>query len=173
MSLSHCNAASKREAFHTLYMEHIFTLPYFIITVQNHAWSTVSTLQMHVEWINESRFDFLWALKPSPTGKTSFPSELFEISKGQRTQFCWKAVSETRVHQACANKENQKWQESLGVKRKQEGPSLVPSESFGLSLWKQNVGDFPGGAVVKDSPASAGNTGSSPGPERSHMPRSN
>ena len=28
---------------------------------------------------------------------------------------------------------------------------------------------FPGGAVVKNPPASAGDTGSSPGPGRSHM----
>ena len=33
-------------------------------------------------------------------------------------------------------------------------------------------GDFPGGAVVKNPPADAGDTGSSPGPGRSHMPRS-
>ena len=32
---------------------------------------------------------------------------------------------------------------------------------------------FPGGAVVKNPPASAGDTGSSPGPGRSHMPQSN
>ena len=32
---------------------------------------------------------------------------------------------------------------------------------------------FPGGAVVKNLPASAGDTGSSPGPGRSHMPWSN
>ena len=32
---------------------------------------------------------------------------------------------------------------------------------------------FPGGAVVKNPPASAGDTGSIPGPGRSHMPRSN
>ena len=32
---------------------------------------------------------------------------------------------------------------------------------------------FPGGAEVKNLPASAGHTGSSPGPGRSHMPRSN
>ena len=32
---------------------------------------------------------------------------------------------------------------------------------------------FPGGAVVKNLPANAGDTGSSPGPGRSHMPRSN
>ena len=33
--------------------------------------------------------------------------------------------------------------------------------------------DFPGGAVVKNPPANAGDTGSSPGPGRFHMPRSN
>ena len=32
---------------------------------------------------------------------------------------------------------------------------------------------FPGGAVVGNPPARAGDTGSSPGPGRSHMPRSN
>ena len=32
--------------------------------------------------------------------------------------------------------------------------------------------DFPGGAVVKNPPANAGDTGSGPGPGRSHMPRS-
>ena len=35
------------------------------------------------------------------------------------------------------------------------------------------VGGFPGGAVVESLPASAGDTGSSPGLGRSHMPRSN
>ena len=33
--------------------------------------------------------------------------------------------------------------------------------------------DFPGGAVVKNPPANAGDTGSSPGPGRSHMSQSN
>ena len=32
---------------------------------------------------------------------------------------------------------------------------------------------FPGGSVVKNPPANAGDTGSSPGQGRSHMPRSN
>ena len=32
---------------------------------------------------------------------------------------------------------------------------------------------FPGGAVVKNLPASAGDMGSGPGPERSHVPQSN
>ena len=33
--------------------------------------------------------------------------------------------------------------------------------------------DFPGGGVVKNPPASAGDTGSSPGPGRSHLLQSN
>ena len=33
--------------------------------------------------------------------------------------------------------------------------------------------DFPGGPVVKNPPSNAGDAGSSPGPGRSHMPRSN
>ena len=36
-----------------------------------------------------------------------------------------------------------------------------------------NCRGVPHGAVVKNPPASAGVTGSSPGPGRSHMPRSN
>ena len=35
------------------------------------------------------------------------------------------------------------------------------------------VGDFPGGTVVKNLPASAGDTGSIPGLGGSHIPRSN
>ena len=34
-------------------------------------------------------------------------------------------------------------------------------------------GDFPVGTEVKNPPANAGDTGSSPGPGRSHMSRSN
>ena len=41
-------------------------------------------------------------------------------------------------------------------------------------LWiKATVKSFPGGALVKNLPASAGDTGSSPGPGRFHMPWSN
>ena len=35
------------------------------------------------------------------------------------------------------------------------------------------IRDFPGSTVVKNLPANAGDTGSSPGLGRSHMPRSN
>ena len=37
---------------------------------------------------------------------------------------------------------------------------------------RKTVG-FPGGTVIKNLPANAGDTGSIPGPGRSHMPRSN
>ena len=38
---------------------------------------------------------------------------------------------------------------------------------------QEQVSGFPGGAVVENLPASAGDTGSSPGLGRSPMPRSN
>ena len=41
-----------------------------------------------------------------------------------------------------------------------------------LMIRKSVVG-FPGGTVVKNLPANAGDTGSSPGPGRSHMLQSN
>ena len=45
-----------------------------------------------------------------------------------------------------------------------------------ITVWrffkKIKTWDFPGGAVVKNPPAKAGDTGSSPGLGRSHMPRS-
>ena len=44
---------------------------------------------------------------------------------------------------------------------------------WSLKKQKHMHGDFPGGAVVGNLPASAGDTGSIPGPCVSHMPRSN
>ena len=45
-------------------------------------------------------------------------------------------------------------------------------KKFNFILYK-NVQGFPGGTVVENLPANAGDTGSSPGLGRSHMPRSN
>ena len=42
-----------------------------------------------------------------------------------------------------------------------------------LNVKMQNYRGFPGGAVVKNLPANAGDTCSSPGLGRSHLPRSN
>ena len=49
--------------------------------------------------------------------------------------------------------------------------SVQESSKCVLSL-RVEVGGFPGGAVVKNLPANAGDTGLSPGLGRSHMPRS-
>ena len=67
----------------------------------------------------------------------------------------------------------------LGLKLKMD-PTLCSSKST-LYIFhntakfpsKKCKRDFPGVAVVKNLPANAGDTGSSPGPGRSHMPRSN
>ena len=45
--------------------------------------------------------------------------------------------------------------------------------SENTSIKNQKQGGFPGGAVVKNPPANAEDTGSSPGPGRSYMPQSN
>ena len=58
------------------------------------------------------------------------------------------------------------------------GAGLIPGQGTEIphALWHGQKTpknrDFPGGAVVKNPPANAGDTGSSPGPGRSHMPRS-
>ena len=61
-------------------------------------------------------------------------------------------------------------------KKKRIRQGQVTSLEEGLKAGKSIKGlreGFPGGAVVKNPPANAGGTGSSPGPGRSHMPRNN
>ena len=52
-------------------------------------------------------------------------------------------------------------------------PVLVYSTRYVTTSDKKEVSGFPGGAVVENLPANAGDAGSSPGLGRSHMPRSN
>ena len=56
-----------------------------------------------------------------------------------------------------------------GVVSAKKERHMVPSGPIIKCLFR----DFPGGVVVKSPPANAGDMGSSPGPGRSHMPRSN
>ena len=42
-----------------------------------------------------------------------------------------------------------------------------------VTVMKNASGDIPAGAVVKNPPPNAGDTGLIPGPGRSHMPQSN
>ena len=48
----------------------------------------------------------------------------------------------------------------------------VPWNNYQCPVLRNQL-DFPGGTVAKNPPANAGDTSSSPGPGRSHMPRSN
>ena len=52
---------------------------------------------------------------------------------------------------------------------------IITEEALNFKWEHQNLAsrDFPVGAVAKNPPANAGDTGSSPGLERSHMPWSN
>ena len=59
----------------------------------------------------------------------------------------------------------------MGAKFKGVPKKLNNQDIF--SKVKSNAKGFPGGAVVENLPANAGDTGSSPGLGRSHMPRSN
>ena len=54
--------------------------------------------------------------------------------------------------------------------QKKAGVAVLISDKIDFKI---KTGGFPGGAVVENLPANAGDTGSSPGLGRSHMPRSN
>ena len=63
--------------------------------------------------------------------------------------------------------------ESEGAQSLGNLPVLEQQQLQNPTAIKTNVEGFPGGAVVKNPPDNAGDMGSSPGPGRSHMPRSN
>ena len=50
----------------------------------------------------------------------------------------------------------------------------IQNKNMGIFfVFKNHFTGLPGGTLVKNPPANAGDTGSSPDPGRSHMPRSN
>ena len=48
-----------------------------------------------------------------------------------------------------------------------------PQQCCSFFFFIKQEEDFPGGSVIKNTPANAGDTCSIPGPGRSHMPQSN
>ena len=60
----------------------------------------------------------------------------------------------------------------VGHRKGRLGKASIQAAALLLGLQIRLLLGFPGGAVVKNPPANAGDTGSSPGPGRSHMPRS-
>ena len=66
------------------------------------------------------------------------------------------------------------------IRSEREGITLYPKDitriifQYYQSMTKNwTIQGFPGGAVVKNPPANAGDTGSSPGQGRSHLPQDN
>ena len=69
-------------------------------------------------------------------------------------------------------KEKEREEEKLEINAAAEARGVEVMEGI-INGTKRQHGDFPGSAVVEKLPANAGDTGSSPGPGRSHMLRSN
>ena len=61
----------------------------------------------------------------------------------------------------------------MPLPKKQVTRKAYPGTSLVVQWLRIHFPGFPGGAVVKNLPANAGDTGSSPGLGRSHMSRSN
>ena len=59
------------------------------------------------------------------------------------------------------------------MKERREPPNQKTNPPMTTSAKNYKNRGFPGGAVVENLPANAGDTGSRPGLGRSHMPRSN
>ena len=53
------------------------------------------------------------------------------------------------------------------------GKIFMLASDFSMVTIKEKTGDFPGGSVVRNPPANAGDTGSIPSLGRSYMPQSN
>ena len=70
-------------------------------------------------------------------------------------------------------KRAERTQERSPNNRKMNAASHSKATRAEALVLRVNVRGFPGGAVVESLPANAGDTGSSPGLGRSHMPRSN
>ena len=62
---------------------------------------------------------------------------------------------------------------SLRLRKLQKSEQIKSKVSGRKAILKIRAEDFPGGAVVKNLPANAEDTGSSPGPGKSHVLQSN
>ena len=65
---------------------------------------------------------------------------------------------------------SQKTKNRVAIQSSNPTPGHISGQNYNSKRYMQ---DFPGGTVVKNPPANAGDTGSSPGPGRYHMPQSN
>ena len=114
-------------------------------------------------WIKESRV--LWGCKSVHIYKGNLVICILKILMLPPKNLWWKCMMEKNGQLQFCN-----W------KAQNIHSSYIPEEcNRNLNIWlvRSISGGFPGGAVVENLPANAGNMGSRPGLGRSHMPRSN
>ena len=111
--------------------------------------------------------------KPSYTGAQSELLKLWAINSAGLWVACYYSTASTEIEKKAFRNFIEIWQNNFilteynNIKRE-----TVPQETRKISN-KTTYPGFPGGAVVKNLPANAGDMGSSPSPGRSHMPQSN
>ena len=120
---------------------------------------------LHMRKLNSKKLGYL--IK-SHAGRTRIQTQIFMTSK-QTIPHCLiqKILFKPPLKLWLTTYRGYRDEELLGRNRSGRGTYT------GWSLPSKREGGFPGGAVVENLPANAGDTGSSPGLGRSHMPRSN
>ena len=94
------------------------------------------------------------------------PVPLFNFNKNLRPQSLWTTLSHVHISEPVTESKRTECRAALNH-------MSSPRIKIELTSSKAFRPGFPGGPVVGSPPANAGDTGSSPGPGRSHMPWSN
>ena len=174
---------TKVSSFNNLALYHLFSFflrgkkCVFTRTIHENCFLTMAS---HVEYNDSVCLVYiLWFIipyfhknKPGLLGKiaNSMPVALYHLTGWRLEAGLWDIASESwfpfMVGQYFCTISHK-----LGKSQK-FSTTQIPRFCFFLFNFKIMYAGFPGGAVVESLPASAGDTGSSPGPGRSHMPRS-
>ena len=120
-------------------------------------------------------------LSENREGTISYP--ILNVASIPKTKTARKLVSLINIHIKILLKKLVNWIQQL-IKKMTHHDQVwfIPGMQGWFNIWKsinkftilrKGRRDFPGGTVVGNPPASAGDKGSSPGPGRSHMPRRN
>ena len=132
------------------YLDFLFlSISLFPLWKPGHTSHVHLKLQTPEKWVSLFSVNILWAKQTA-----LFSSLCFQVCLDGKQSWKTEIISLLNKEQACLPSWNiEQWAGMITAHFKR-----VPFR------------DFPGGAVVKNPPANARNTGSSPGPGRSHMP---